>query len=79
VIELASEHAITIFVDFQHENRKSKAEGEIRTRVVASTGPLPLPTAQMCHKTSFDLSCRAGYVLNAGVPWLYHDVNKLGT
>jgi hypothetical protein len=45
VIELASEHAITIFVDFQHENRKSKAEGEIRTRVVASTGPLPLPTA----------------------------------
>jgi len=40
--------------------RKSKAEGEIRTRVVASTGQLPLSTAQMCHKTSFDLSCRTG-------------------
>ena len=24
---------------FEHENRKQKAEGEIRTRVVASTGP----------------------------------------
>jgi len=44
--------------DADRENHK--AEGEIRTRVVASTGPLPLPTAQMCHKTSFDLSCRTG-------------------
>jgi hypothetical protein len=43
-----------------NESNKEKAEGEIRTRVVASTGPLPLPTAQMCHKTSFDLSCRTG-------------------
>jgi hypothetical protein len=43
-----------------NENRKPKAEGEIRTRVVASTGPLTLLTAQMCHKTSFDLSRRTG-------------------
>ena len=59
----------------EHKIRKSKAEGEIRTRVVASTGPLPLPTAQMCHKTSFDLSCRTGQVRNVGIPWLYYDVN----
>jgi hypothetical protein len=39
VIELACEHAITIFVDFQRENRKSKAEGEIRIRVVTSIAP----------------------------------------
>jgi hypothetical protein len=45
---------------FKHKIRKNKAEGEIRTRVVAPTGPLPLPTAQMCHKASFDLSCRTG-------------------
>src|ERR1019366_2277213 len=38
-----------------------------------------LPTAQICHKTPFNLSYRIRHVLNAGVPWLYHDVNKLGT
>ena len=43
--------------DRLHENRKSKADGEIRTRVVASTGPLPLLAVQMCHKASLDLSC----------------------
>jgi len=46
--------------EFDADRENHKAEGEIRTRVVASTGPLPLPTAQMCHKASFDLSCRTG-------------------
>jgi hypothetical protein len=32
-----------------HENRKQKAEGEIRTRVVASTGP-PYPTQRYPFK-----------------------------